>query len=279
MNDSEKRKAFDSEVEAVRADFNKLRTNTLGEIDKLMGVALLKIQSILRAVPTDYQVWLLPQLESQIKDALASLGPLSTQLAKDAALESWEKGILFIDSPLLQASISVSSMLPAMDTRQLVAIQHFMTSKIEGITLSLFNKINSQLGLVVMGVQPVGDAITLITDYMTEGDRARSLRIVRTELGRVYSIAAHQRKLASAKYLPGMQKQWRKSSRLHPRLTHAAADGQIRNIDEPFAIGAARLMYPHDPKAPAKEVINCGCHSLPYMSSWEVKVPGALPLI
>lgn len=41
-----------------------------------------------------------------------------------------------------------------------------------------------------------------------------------------------------------------------PRLTHKAIDGEKVLFDQPFSIG---LMYPHDPNAPASEVIGCQC--------------------
>jgi len=41
-----------------------------------------------------------------------------------------------------------------------------------------------------------------------------------------------------------------------PRPTHKAIDGEKVLFDQPFSIG---LMYPHDPSAPASEVIGCQC--------------------
>ena len=33
-------------------------------------------------------------------------------------------------------------------------------------------------------------------------------------------------------------------------------------------------MFPRDPAGPTAETVNCGCQSLPWMESWEVKHPG-----
>lgn len=41
-----------------------------------------------------------------------------------------------------------------------------------------------------------------------------------------------------------------------PRLTHKTIDGEKVLFNQPFSIG---LMYPHDPSAPASEVIGCQC--------------------
>jgi hypothetical protein len=82
--------------------------------------------------------------------------------------------------------------------------------------------------------------------------------------------------------VPGLQKQWRRSGKLKPRLEHDLIDGQVRDVDKPFTVtpfgqAPVQLMFPRDPKAPAKQTINCGCDSLPYMASWTVKTPGRQP--
>lgn len=55
-------------------------------------------------------------------------------------------------------------------------------------------------------------------------------------------------------------KKWRHSGSEHPRMQHVAMSGQSVGIDEPFiAPDNTQLMYPHDPKAPARHRIGCKC--------------------
>jgi hypothetical protein len=49
------------------------------------------------------------------------------------------------------------------------------------------------------------------------------------------------------------------------RESHAAVDGQIREVDKPFSNG---LMYPGDPAGSAAEVINCRCGYLQKARRW-----------
>jgi hypothetical protein len=107
--------------------------------------------------------------------------------------------------------------------------------------------------------------------------RGRALTIVRTELGRAYSVAGQQRFDQAREVLPGLQKQWRRSGKIHSRASHDRADGQVRPVDQPFDVAGVQLRFPRDPRGPAKETINCGCTSLPFMASWEVATPGRLP--
>jgi len=270
MNNTEKRRAFNKELTAQRRRLSKIRQNAIDGLTDNLAAALIQIRAVLGSNPSDFQSFLLPQLEAQIQSIMQSVSAKSSTLVEQSILDAWETGIEIIDGPLRQAGIGVSVMLPALDTRQLLNIQRFGSSKIKSISAELGAKINTQLGLAMMGAQPVSDALTVITSMVEDGDRERALRIVRTEMGRAYSSASQQRLALAGKYLPGLQKQWRKSGKLHARPSHVAADNQIRDIDEPFAVGGYLMMHPHDPTAPAAEVINCGCTALPYMASWDV---------
>ncbi len=50
--------------------------------------------------------------------------------------------------------------------------------------------------------------------------------------------------------LPGLRKRWRHSGKIHSRLTHDVADGQVQPVDEPFRVSGGRLMFPRDPAGP-----------------------------
>lgn len=67
-----------------------------------------------------------------------------------------------------------------------------------------------------------------------------------------------------------IQKEWLHGVAGEPRLTHLAAHGsKVMGLTTSFSIGGIRMLYPHDPQAPASEVINCGCqvrYSIPKRS-------------
>lgn len=49
------------------------------------------------------------------------------------------------------------------------------------------------------------------------------------------------------------------------RTTHAEANGQVRDIAEPFQVGKALLQFPADPTCPyPEEVVNCRCCVMEY---------------
>ena len=57
-------------------------------------------------------------------------------------------------------------------------------------------------------------------------------------------------------------KEWSAAEDLRTRPTHVAADGQIRELDEPFDVGNFKLMQPGDVTGPPEEIINCRCVAL-----------------
>lgn len=104
--------------------------------------------------------------------------------------------------------------------------------------------------------------------------RGRAIAIMRTEMGRAFSVAAQERMTLAREHVPGLRKQWRRSGKVHSRIAHDLADGQVRDVDKPFKVGTVSMHYPRDPKAPASETINCGCVSLPFMEDWTMSRPG-----
>jgi len=259
-----------------------LMTGTRDDMFVLLREAQKAVTEILASAPSDYQRWSLPQLQAQISQAIDDLNRKGAAEASSAALDAWSNGQQSIDSPLERGGVRIQTALPAVDTVQLGAMRAFMVDRIKDIGVDAMAKISAELGLVVIGAQSPSEAIGVVRLLLGERSRDRARTIVGTELGRLYETASQERKLQATQILPGLKKQWRRSGKLHPRLHHDLADGQIQAVDAPFTLhpfgkSVVRLMYPKDPAAPAGETINCGCTSIPYMASWEVRNPGRVP--
>ncbi|MEW6330233.1 MAG: phage minor head protein [Pseudomonadota bacterium] len=267
--------AFRKALNEILKQRTSIQRGTRDDIVRALKLALDRIKVTLTSQPSDYQAWSLPQLEQQIRQVLAEFRTSASQTIGSAASRSWEAGIASVDAPLAAGGAHIAAVLPLIDTRALSAMRTFMVGRIADISETAARKITSELGLVIIGAQTPSDAIAKIAAQLETGGRARATTIVRTELGRAFSTAAHERQSLAAEILPGMKKQWRRSGKIHSRLHHDAIDGQIQDVDKPFVLGnGVKIMYPRDPAAPAAETINCGCESLPYMDSWDVQTPG-----
>lgn len=100
----------------------------------------------------------------------------------------------------------------------------------------------------------VDDIAENIDDIIDDFPRAQM--IARTEVNSVSNYSAQLIATQSGKPLT---KEWGTAEDSHVRPTHAEADGQVRDLDEPFDVGGASLMFPGDPSGPAEEIINCRC--------------------
>jgi len=84
----------------------------------------------------------------------------------------------------------------------------------------------------------------------------RSMVIARTEV--IGSSNAGSRQAAKQTGLT-LKKEWVSTEDSRTRDTHEDADGQTKELDEPYRVGGSSLMYPGDSSGQAEEVIQCRC--------------------
>lgn len=281
MTEREKQLAFEREQRRLlRAQIELLR-NTQAEIERLMTVALDRVRVILSAMPTDYQQWQLPQAEREIQRALDTFRSQASAAASIASSQSWDAGKSLVDGPLQAAGFNVAGVAPLLTQNQLQALKSFLTDRIRDVSADAVNRVNTQLGLVTIGVQTPFEATKAVAGILQDQSLGRATTIVRTELGRAFSVASQARLEQAAQVVP-MDKVWRRSGKVHQRWGHAIADGQRVAHDEPFQIIAktgeiVELMFPRDPKGPPGETINCGCVSIPKVRGWGATTPDKVP--
>ena len=100
------------------------------------------------------------------------------------------------------------------------------------------------------------------SSFKSVGERA--LTIARTEangLANETSIDAMRNSgVVSAK-------RWYTVGGARTRESHAAAGGQEVPLSGKFTVGGVQMDHPHDPSAPAREVVNCRCRMIPVVSA------------
>ena len=272
--DTERNRAFRKERMKRRRALPRIQRETSAELGRLLRRAERELRAQLAGDASDFTRWLNPQLRRSVRTTLEGLGTEAGEAFANGASDAWDAGVALVDEPinaglaLETPGARIASQLADVDIRQLRAMRTFLTDKMREVTAQAINRVNTHIGLVATGVKTPGDAVGDLAKIL-KSTRGRAVTVLRTELGRAYSTAAQERQTIARERLPGLKKQWRRSGKLHSRIEHDAADGQVRDVDKPFDIGGTKLMYPRDPAAPAAETINCGCQSLPYMASWE----------
>lgn len=264
-------RAWKKAEKAAAAERKRLLEQTRADVVALLGQAKDDITLILAGAPTEYQEWRLTALQREIDRVLADLGQSSGKAISEAMIKAWEGGISAIDKPLDAAGFRV--MMPHLDTGQLLAMRAFSVDRIKDISTVTASKIKQQLGLSMMGTQSIHDTITNVAAHLEETGRSRATTIVRDGLSGAWSMASDERALQSEAAGVPLEKTWRRSGKIYSRLAHDLADGKTIPVDQSFTINGHQIRYPHDPKAPASEKINCGCICL-YRPR---KTPSTLP--
>jgi SPP1 gp7 family putative phage head morphogenesis protein len=116
--------------------------------------------------------------------------------------------------------------------------------------------IRNTLSSGIAGGENIPELRGRVEQVFTDASGYRAEMIARTETHNTVSngsfLTYGQAGVEKKEYLATMDDRVRDS--------HAAMDGEIRPINEPFSNG---LMFPGDPSGPAEEVINCRCTLLP----------------
>ena len=257
-------------------DLELLKTDTVDGIVVFLEAALKEITDQINTLPaSDFEAWRLPQLQTEIKRALTDLQRQLKTAGNKAAPVAWQNGVDRVIMPLAAAAPDLlNTNLIQINVQRLEAMRVFMLDRLEDIAAGAVGKINAQLGLVAIGATDRHEAVNTVEKLLTEGGKRRAQTIVDTELSRMSEVARHETHTRAAALMPQVKKKWRRSGKIHSRKAHDVADGQIVDADKPFIVGGDKMMHPHDPKAPIKQVVNCGCKSLMHVDDWNVTNPG-----
>jgi Phage Mu protein F like protein len=240
--------------------YSRVSLELRNSIVQLLQAALVDIEAKLGGDISEFERNRLPALRLELQTVLGVFQRASTDELKRGVLTVWNLGQDLVNVPLLNA-IGVR-MAPLVSLQTVVATQVFLTEKITDITQGIKRVVDAELGLIATGVRNQASAIDTIANAMG-AQRDRALTIVRTEVGRVYSTATQMSMEQAVDQGVEMQKEWRKSNKRHPRASHNAANVQTVDVDESFWVGGEAMRFPRDPKASAKNTINCGCTLLP----------------
>lgn len=104
----------------------------------------------------------------------------------------------------------------------------------------------------------------LFGDTSTTNWKARARTVARTEVVGAYNGGLHDAfsMIVAADTDTAYMHRWLATEDARTRPDHVEADGQLQPFGHPFTVGGFHMMHPHDPTAPAKEVVNCRCVEL-----------------
>ena len=104
----------------------------------------------------------------------------------------------------------------------------------------------------------IDEKTRILRNQFTNYSTFQAERLVRTEATNAANFAT----MASAETIfpaEDLQKEWIAATDERTRTTHREANGKVVNQKDTFNVGGSQMLYPGDPRGPAKEVINCRC--------------------
>ena len=141
------------------------------------------------------------------------------------------------------------------------AVQNFISTTVAEKVVNINDTTKTKLKAIIrrgfderLTIWEIRDQIDTL--YLEQIIPNRSRVIARTEV--ISSSNAGSRYAAKQTGLK-LKKEWVATADKRTRDTHEKADGQIKDIDEPYEVGNSSLMFPGDPSGKAEEVIQCRC--------------------
>lgn len=267
---------------AVRALLRE--TSRLEDAAAARQLAILKatrsdlVRLLVDADPERFRTFQRTELLGAIDREIARSQSRSVEEASSAATTAYDYGRRTVDDSL--SAIGMGASFGDMSAELVDAVADVVSDQVRSVWSELGTTLKAEVRRAALGVvDPVESMVAIqrvIRDPKTFGSsEVRAEAIIRTEVNRAYGVAGDERLRQSNRRLDGkLRKYWLSAGGSRARASHirAGADyapnGAIGPIpvDEPFVVGGASLMFPLDPRGPAREVVNCRCRSVPYVA-------------
>jgi len=283
----EERAAYARSLRVNVSKTNRLQGQALADVRRQLEAARREVvermvwaQAKADAGGSSYDLARLGQLQQDIQGVLLELGARFPETAAE-----WGVKLAALASETVTAPLSVvlgGDLLPPFALSRSIAAASALTQAelITRVTRETVRRISTEIDLAAMGVKSPFEAMEAVGRSLDSPSifgsiATRAEVIVRTELGRVQSLAGQARLEEAAQWVHTLQKQWMHSGKATGRASHIAAHGQIRDVQDDYEVGGARLRFPRDPAASAATTIGCGCSSLPYVDGLSEALPAA----
>jgi len=188
----------------------------------------------------------------------APVKKLRDVLADDDFVESWHSlFVAFGKQALEDVAARYDMVVPdGSEILKWIRAQESKHSKLVNDTTA--DEISKILADARANGESIADMVAKTKQYF-DGISYRAERVARTNVIAVNNASAQDVYVEN-----GVKKhEWLATNDDRTRDDHAEADGQVRDIDEPFDVGGEKLMYPGDPAGSAEETISCRCTELP----------------
>ena len=252
---------FLNNEQAVIKRLEQVYKQSLKDIDSNIEKLMKRFDPVTGDLPQSavYQIKYQKMLKGQIEGILNQMQTKQYLTVSDYLSGCYEDG--FIGSLFDLHGQGIPLTMPIDQTKLIRAVQ--LDSK---ISKGLYNRLGEDVDLLKKKI--IAQVSRSISSGTSFAECARQLsgytrigynnavRIARTEGHRIQTTAAMDTMYNAKERGADVVKQWDATLDGLTRESHAAVDGEIRELDESFSNG---LDFPGDPAGGAAEVVNCRC--------------------
>lgn len=261
--------------------YNRKIMDLLNKVGKLEDREVKKVLALLetarkevaaQVAATEWQAHRLPEIKAAVERAMDQFGQAYGASQTAALSNMWEAGIDFVDWPL--RTVGFAAAVPEISRTTLEIMQGYSADLIKGLSRDAVKQINSEVMLGILGGKQPYEVMQAIGKTLSDSGTVsskvahRAETITRTEMANVHSLSREARMQATIMASPEIEweKKWLASGKAYPRANHAALHGIKVPVKIDFPGG---LPYPHAPRLPLKEKVNCGCSHVLVAKDWE----------
>ena len=271
---------YNAEVKELLAGYgsamNKYSDEVIALLKKASEELTEKLAVLYKTAGNSWEKVQLANINQQILETLNTYKNGFDEVMGKALAESARNGSNLVVTPMknnIDASLFLnepSLFVPVSMDNAVRATWNISSTLITEITQETASKINERLILGLIQNKPPFEIVSQVTGLL-QGNKlgfptlnARSWAIFRTETSRMFSNATMLQMNQASEIIPESRKQWNHGVfglGLYKRVGHEALDGDSVLMDESFTNPVTKevIRFPHDPLAPASEVVNCGC--------------------
>lgn len=222
-----------------------------------------------------FDVFAAEQVIGAVDFATEELRGKLEQRVTSATAASWTLGGSSVDKALIAGGIEAGIALLPVET--LLTLQAFSLDLVDDLVDDVRRRVRRTVRQGAIGLLTPTEVIEQLRGIVParrdlrgrlRSASARAEAIARTELGRIFSSANQSRFMQASERIPGLRKWWLTRGDDRVRPSHRTAGERFGQdnpipVDQPFDVGGSKLMFPRDPGAPAREVVNCRCVHVP----------------
>jgi HK97 family phage portal protein len=157
------------------------------------------------------------------------------------------------------AEADLAADLAAAHDQKIVKALQQRSVYIKSAALAVQKDIRDRVGAGITAGDPIPTIADAIREYIDQAKQGMAQTVARTETLAPFATA----RIDAFGEAGVREHEWLSARDSDVRASHLI-DGEVRHIGSEFSNG---LMYPHDPTAPADEVINCRCVVIPVVEA------------